>query len=119
MPREAELSNNERSFIQQALRENIRLDGRQPDQYRPLDIQFGEEYGAVDVGLGKTRVAVRISCEVTVPYPDRKFDGIFIISCEFSPMASPEFEVGRYVIPKLEATLHTHVCLDLIWTKPC
>jgi exosome complex component RRP45 len=102
MPREAELSSNERSFIQQSLRENIRVDGRQPDQYRPIDIQFGDEYGAVDVRLGKTRIAARISCEVTVPYPDRKFDGIFIISCEFSPMASPEFEVGRYVMDNSE-----------------
>lgn len=38
---------------------------------------------------------VRISCEVVAPYPDRKFDGIFIITTEFSPMASPAFEVGR------------------------
>ena len=41
------------------------------------------------------RVAVRVSCEVTTPYPDRKFDGIFNISCEFSPMMSPVFEAGR------------------------
>jgi exosome complex component RRP45 len=97
MPREAQLSNNEREFIQKAIRENVRMDGRPLDEYRPLEITFGDEYGVVDVRLGKTRVAVRVSCEVTVPYPERKFDGIFQIACELSPMASPEFEIGRYV----------------------
>jgi exosome complex component RRP45 len=55
MPREAELSNIEREFILQALRENIRIDGRQFEAYRELDITFGDEYGIVDVRLGKTR----------------------------------------------------------------
>lgn len=38
---------------------------------------------------------MRISSTVTVPFPDRKFDGIFTISTELSPLASPAFEVGR------------------------
>ncbi|KAF2431777.1 hypothetical protein EJ08DRAFT_678230 [Tothia fuscella] len=95
MPREVELSNNERDFILGALRQGLRLDGRGQDVYRELEISFGEEYGVVDVRLGKTRIVARISCEVVAPYPDRKFDGVFVISTEFSPMASPAFEVGR------------------------
>ncbi|EON64423.1 hypothetical protein W97_03654 [Coniosporium apollinis CBS 100218] len=95
MPREAELSLNAREFILQALRENVRLDGRAFDDLRELQLSFGDEYGVADVRLGKTRVLVRISVEVTTPFPDRKFDGIFTISTEFSPMASPAFEVGR------------------------
>ncbi|KAF2675257.1 exoribonuclease [Microthyrium microscopicum] len=106
MPREAELSNNERSFILQALQENQRIDARPVDQYRKLDIKFGEDYGSVDIALGKTQIAVRLSCEVTAPYPERKFDGIFIISCEFSPMASPEFEIGR---PNLDEILLSRI----------
>lgn len=112
MPREAELSNNEREFILNALRQNVRLDGRSSDEYRGVELTFGDEYGLVDVKMGKTRygqavgplrtqltgsrVVVRVSCEVTAPYPDRKFEGMFIITSEFSPMASPAFEVGRY-----------------------
>jgi len=95
MPREVEPSLNERDFIRQALRENIRLDGRQFDAFRDLDLTFGEEFGVADVRLGKTRVIVRISAEVTTPFPDRKFDGIFNISTELSPLASSAFEVGR------------------------
>ena len=55
MPREAEPSLNERNFILQALREGIRLDGRPLDGFRTLELSFGEEYGVVDVTLGKTR----------------------------------------------------------------
>lgn len=55
MPREAEPSINERTFLLQALQENIRLDGRPLDAYRNLDISFGDEYGVADVRLGKTR----------------------------------------------------------------
>ncbi|OCK82901.1 hypothetical protein K432DRAFT_380004 [Lepidopterella palustris CBS 459.81] len=95
MPREAEISLNEREFIQQALRDHIRLDGRPFDTFRALELTFGNEYGVADVQLGNTRVVARISAEVTAPFPDRKFDGIFSISTEFSPMASPSFEVGR------------------------
>ncbi len=55
MPREAEPSLNERAFILQALQEGIRVDGRPLDAYRNLELSFGEEYGVVDVTLGKTR----------------------------------------------------------------
>ena len=55
MPREAEPSINDRTFLLQALQENIRLDGRALDAYRSLDISFGDDYGVADVHLGKTR----------------------------------------------------------------
>lgn len=95
MPREADPSNNEKTFLLQALRENIRLDGRAFDEFRPLDLSFGDEYGVATVQLGKTRVMVRVSSEVVKASADRKFDGVFTISTELSPIASPAFEVGR------------------------
>ncbi|KAI9841070.1 MAG: hypothetical protein M1837_001041 [Sclerophora amabilis] len=95
MPREAEPSVNERSFVIQALQENLRLDGRGFDEVRALELSFGDEFGTADVALGKTRVVARVSAEVTKPFPDRPFDGIFTITTELSPMASPAFEVGR------------------------
>ncbi|KAI4274721.1 MAG: hypothetical protein LQ337_003720 [Flavoplaca oasis] len=95
MPREAEPSNNERAFILEALQQDIRLDGRALHAFRDIQLSFGDEYGVADVRLGKTRVLARISASVTAPFPDRKFDGIFTITTELSPMASPAFEVGR------------------------
>ena len=95
MPREADPSNNAKTFLLQALRENVRLDGRAFDEFRPLDLSFGDEYGVATVQLGKTRVMVRVSSEVVKASADRKFDGVFTISTELSPIASPAFEVGR------------------------
>lgn len=59
MPREVEPSLNERQFIRDALFESIRLDGRQLDQFRNLELEFGDDYGVADVRLGKTRYAER------------------------------------------------------------
>jgi hypothetical protein len=95
MPRETDPSNNAKSFLLQALRENVRIDGRGFDEYRPIDLSFGDEYGVATVQLGKTRVMVRVSSEVVKASADRKFDGVFTISTELSPIASPAFEVGR------------------------
>lgn len=55
MPREAEPSLNERAFIAEALQQNLRVDGRALDAYRPIQISFGEEYGVAEVRLGETR----------------------------------------------------------------
>ena len=55
MPREIGPSLNERQFFQKALEENLRLDGRGFDQFRSLELDFGEVYGVADVKLGKTR----------------------------------------------------------------
>lgn len=100
MSREPEPSLNEREFVRSALSQGLRLDGRELDDFRPISLAFPSDldtYGQADVRIGKTRVLCNVSAEVTAPYTDRKFDGIFTINCELSPMASPAFETGRYV----------------------
>lgn len=57
MPREVEPSIVEREFVLKALTEEQRLDGRKFDQYRDIELTFGDEYGVADVRLGKTRQA--------------------------------------------------------------
>lgn len=59
MNKEAALSIAESDFILNALREDVRLDGRHADQLRPLTLSFGDEYGHVKVQLGKTRYDYR------------------------------------------------------------
>jgi len=96
MPREPDPSTNEQAFLLAALRENIRLDNRAFDAFRPITLDYPtDDHGVADVRIGKTRVLAKISCEVTTPYQDGKFDGIFTINTELSPLASPAFEVGR------------------------
>lgn len=61
MPRELEISNIERSFILDALTQNVRVDGRRFDQLREIDVEFGDEYGTVTLSLGKTRFVLHMS----------------------------------------------------------
>ncbi|PQE21140.1 exosome complex exonuclease RRP45 protein [Rutstroemia sp. NJR-2017a BVV2] len=118
MPREVEPSLNEKQFFVKALKEELRLDGRGLDQFRKFELEFGDEYGAADVRLGKTRVLTNITAEVTTPFPDRPFDGIFTITTELSPMASPAFETNRPTESEvllsrlLEKTLRRSSALD-------
>lgn len=56
MPREADPSNPERDFVLEALLQGLRKDGRGFDQFRPIDVAFGEEFGSATVTLGKTRL---------------------------------------------------------------
>lgn len=95
MAKDIEVSAAESKFILDALRQNYRLDGRSFDQFRDVKITFGNEYGDVMVDMGKTKVHVRISCEIGQPYEDRPFEGLFLISTESTPMAGPQFENGN------------------------
>lgn len=73
MSREAPLSVAERDFILEALRENVRLDGRGADQFRPLNLSFGEEHGHVKLQLGKTRYGAVSLALFHVPCTDYSF----------------------------------------------
>ncbi|KAJ5669042.1 Exoribonuclease phosphorolytic domain 1 [Penicillium macrosclerotiorum] len=118
MSKEAPLSVSERDFILEALRQDARLDGRNLDQFRPLRIDFGDEYGHVSLQLGKTRIIVRISAEVTKPREDRPFDGLFNINLELTAMGSPAWENGRssdleaYVTNILDTVIRRSNALD-------
>jgi len=57
MPRELDPTFNERNFILDALSQKLRIDGRDLDAFRELELNFGDDYGLADVRLGKTRYA--------------------------------------------------------------
>ncbi|CEP21938.1 unnamed protein product [Cyberlindnera jadinii] len=95
MAKGIETSANEKAFIIDALTQGVRTDGRKLDEYRDVKISLGSQYGSVDVTMGETRVLCRISSEIVAPYEDRPFEGLFTVSTEISPMASPMFEQGR------------------------
>ncbi|KAG0610823.1 hypothetical protein M758_7G094400 [Ceratodon purpureus] len=89
------ITTNERDFIEAAIKEDHRIDGRTPFDYRKLHIKFLREDGSVEVQLGQTRVLAVVKGEITQPYPDRGNEGSLAIYTEFSPMGDPAFELGR------------------------
>lgn len=46
---------NEGEFLLEALKQQIRIDGRGIYDVRSIEIKFGAEYGQVEVQLGRTR----------------------------------------------------------------
>uniref|UniRef100_A0A182JHE8 Exosome complex component RRP45 n=1 Tax=Anopheles atroparvus TaxID=41427 RepID=A0A182JHE8_ANOAO len=117
--RETFLSNNEKTFIQKAILESIRVDGRKMDEFRKLRISFGSEWGLVHVTLGETRALARVTCEVVQPKATRPNEGTLFVNVELGPMAAPHFDGGRQsdecvqLNRILERALKDSGCLDL------
>ncbi|KMZ59696.1 Protein ECERIFERUM 7 [Zostera marina] len=86
---------NERKFIETAILNDLRIDGRRPFNYRPLTIKLGREDGSSEVHLGQTHVMAYVTAQLSQPYRDRPNEGSFSVFSEFSPMADPLFEIGR------------------------
>uniref|UniRef100_A0A182RCV8 Exosome complex component RRP45 n=1 Tax=Anopheles funestus TaxID=62324 RepID=A0A182RCV8_ANOFN len=113
------LTNNEKSFVQKAILESIRIDGRTLDEFRKLRICFGSEWGLVHVILGETRALARVTCEVVEPKATRPNEGMLFVNVELGPMAAPHFDGGRQsdecvqLNRILERALKDSGCVDL------
>lgn len=96
-----------------------RLDGRKLEEFRPLKINFGAEWGSAHVTLGETRVLAQVSCELGQPKATRPNEGLLYINVELSPMAALHFEAGRnseltvQINRILERTFKDSRCVDL------
>lgn len=55
MPREQEPATAQREFVLEALKQRIRVDGRELLEGRKPELIFGDELGWVECRLGKTR----------------------------------------------------------------
>jgi len=88
-------SSSESAFILRALEADLRVDGRTRTEVRPAAVSFGKQLGSVEVHVGDTKVMAVATAELVEPYPDRPAEGMLQFFVEFSPMASPAFEVGR------------------------
>lgn len=118
--RETVLSNSERTFVDKAILENLRIDKRGLNEFRDLAIYFGSEYGSVLCTLGDTKVFSQVSCEVSQPKATRPNEGTLFLNVEMGPMAAPHFESGLplsdaciQINRVLERTLRDSHCIDL------
>ena len=92
--------------IREMASEGERLDGRDLDEYR--EIQIDKDYipttaqGSARVKIGDTQVVVGISFDVESPYDDRPASGTIVTNAELAPMAAREFESGPPQEPGVE-----------------
>ena len=83
--------------IKKYLAEGKRFDGRKPEEYRDLTIEFGvskKAEGSARVKLGETEVIVGVKMAVGTPYPDSPNKGNLMVTAELLPLSSPRFELG-------------------------
>jgi exosome complex component RRP42 len=74
-----------------------RLDGRGPDEYRPVSVEPGfvdTADGSALVRIGDTKVLAGIKLEPGKPFPDTPNAGVLTTNAELIPLSSPVFEPG-------------------------
>ncbi len=74
-----------------------RMDGREPTEYRKIQVESGvieRAEGSARVRLGKTEVVVGVKIDTGTPFPDVPDKGVLTVNAELVPLASPEFEPG-------------------------
>jgi exosome complex component RRP42 len=77
--------------------EGRRLDGRGPDDYRPVTVEPGfvtTADGSALVHLGETMALAGIKLEIGKPFPDTPNAGVLTTNAELIPLSSPTFEPG-------------------------
>ncbi len=85
------------ALIKEMIRKEKRLDYRRFDQYRDVQIETGivtSAEGSARVKLGDTAVIAGVKMDIGEPFPDTPDEGVMIVTAEFLPLASPEFESG-------------------------
>lgn len=83
--------------IAQLMSQGKRLDGRELNDYREIQVEMGiieKAEGSARVLLGKTEVLVGVKIEVGKPFPDTPNEGVLTVNVELVPLASPTFEPG-------------------------
>ena len=74
-----------------------RVDGREPTEYREIQVESGvieRAEGSARVRLGKTEVMVGVKIETGAPFPDVPDKGVLAVNVELVPLGSPAFEPG-------------------------
>ncbi len=86
-----------RDYVLSRIRAGERIDGRNFDEFRKVEVKTGiieKAEGSALVKLGNTQVVVGVKMQVGEPFPDTPNMGIIITNAELVPLASPTFEPG-------------------------
>ena len=86
-----------RDHIYKLAEQGKRVDGRNFDEYRKIEIETGvvsKAEGSARVKIGNTQVMAGIKIDVGEPYSDSPDSGVMTTAAELIPLASPDFESG-------------------------
>jgi len=89
---------NFKRYVLELAKKGMRADGRKFTDFRePITIEYDiskNAEGSARVTIGKTLVVCGVKMAIGEPYPDQPDKGSLIVSAEFAPISSPDFEPG-------------------------
>ena len=91
------ISEIERDHIKSLLEQKKRIDGREFNQARNVELELNlvkKAEGSAIVTLGGSKLIVGIKAQLGTPFPDTPNTGVITTTAELSPIASPYFESG-------------------------
>ncbi|KAH8344764.1 hypothetical protein KR067_006826, partial [Drosophila pandora] len=112
-------SKAEKNFVQQAVKQNHRLDGRRSNECRDVQLTFGADWGTVAVTLGETKVLAQVSSDIGVPTTARANEGKLQLNVNLGGVAfldeAQSTHDQRFLTLNslLERTFRSSRCLDL------
>jgi exosome complex component RRP42 len=86
-----------RDYIIKLAEQGKRIDGRDFNHYRKIEIEtnvVNKAEGSARVKIGNTQVLCGIKMDIGEPFPDTPATGVMSTAAEFVPLASPDFESG-------------------------
>ncbi|HDP73819.1 MAG TPA: exosome complex protein Rrp42 [Candidatus Woesearchaeota archaeon] len=98
-------SKSAKQHLAKYLKEGLRYDSRELDEYREITIETGVSStaeGSARVKLGKTEVIAGIKLSLETPYPDTPENGNLMVEVSLPSLASPEYESGPPGIDAIE-----------------
>jgi exosome complex component RRP42 len=99
------INEDNRKHIINAIKQNIRADGRSSQDYRDVKVEYGtiaSAEGSAKVTIGETVVIAGVKMSLETPYPDTPDQGNFMVNVELLPLSSSEFESGPPSIKAIE-----------------
>jgi exosome complex component RRP45 len=111
--KDAILSSNEKTFVEKAIQQGLRIDKRHVNEFRNLGIFFGKSYGSVIASLGETKVFASVSCEISTPKTSRPNEGTIFINVEMGNLTNQQNEACIVITRILERTIRDSRCIDL------
>ncbi|EDX18137.1 GD15722 [Drosophila simulans] len=112
-------SKPERSFVQLAVKQNQRLDGRRSNESRDVELTFGTDWGSVAVSMGDTKVMAQVICEMGLPSLSRPNEGKLQLNVLLGGVAfldeaySTHDQRSLKLNSLLERTFRSSKCIDL------
>lgn len=95
----------QKEHIARSLKSGVRLDGRAPDEFREISIEFNASStanGSARVRFGESEIVAGVKMSLGKPYPDTPEDGVLMVNTELLPLANPSFESGPPSIDSIE-----------------